>query len=69
MIKIIDFIPFKLFNVSEEKGEYIVTAGFPLINEIIDDIFRYIILKKNFHVFQSLSNNKGSAYSSLFEYK
>ena len=69
MIKIIDFIPFKLFYVSEEKGVYIVTAAFPLINEIIDDIFKYIILKKNFHVFQSLSNNKGSAYSSLFEYK
>ena len=69
MIKIIDFIPFKLFYVSEEKGVYIVTAAFPLIKEIIDDIFKYIILEKNFHVFQSLSNNKGSAYSSLFEYK
>ena len=69
MVEIIDFIPFKLFYVSEEKEKYIVTAAFPLINEVIDDIFKYIILKKNFHAFKLLSNNKGSAYSSLFEYK
>ena len=69
MVEIIDFIPFKLFYVSEEKGKYIVTAAFPLINEVIDDIFKYIIIKKNFHAFKLLSKNKGSAYSSLFEYK
>lgn len=69
MVKLIDFIPFKLFNVSEEKGEYTITPTFPLLNEIIDDIFRYIVLKKNFHSFEYLSKSKGSAYSSLFEYK
>ena len=69
MMEIIDFIPFKLFSISKKKGIYIITPGFPLINEIIDDIFKYIVLKKNFHAFQSLSKNKGSAYSTLFEYK
>lgn len=69
IMEIIDFIPFKLFDISEKRGNYIIKPAFPLINEIIDEIFKYIILSKNFNIFKSLLNSRGSAYSTLFEYK
>ena len=69
MTKIIDFIPFKYFDINESYGHYTVLTSFPLINEILDDIFRYIIVNRSFNAFKQLSNNKGSAFSSLFEYK
>ena len=69
LMKIIDFIPFRFFNINEKYGKYTVITGFPLIDEILDDIFRYIVVNKNFYIFKKLANNKGSAFSSLFEYK
>ena len=68
-MEIIDFIPFKLFDISEKRGNYIIKPAFPLINEIIDEIFKYVILSKNFNIFQSLLNNRGDAYWTLFKYK
>ena len=62
-------VPFRYFNVRYTGNGYIVEPSFPLINEILDDIFRYIILNKDFEAFKSLANNQGNAYSSLFEYK
>ena len=69
IMKVIKNIPFKLFNVTEIDGVYKVKPGFPLISEILDDIYRYIVVTKSFNAFKYLANNKGSAFSSLFEYK
>lgn len=69
IMKVIQNIPFKLFNVTENNKIYNVEPGFPLIKEILDDIYRYIVVNKNFYSFKYLSDNKGSAFSSLFEYK
>ena len=69
IMRIIQNIPFKLFNVTENNKLYNVEPGFPLIAEILDDIYRYIVVKKNFNAFKYLSDNKGSAFSSIFEYK
>ena len=66
---IIENIPFKYFNIINNIDKYVIKTSFPLINDLLNDIFRYIILNKNFDAFKQLSNNKGSAYSSLFEYK
>ena len=39
------------------------------MNEILNDIYKYIIINKNYKVFKKLEKEKGSAYSTLFEYK
>lgn len=68
--EVIRNIPFKYFNVKEYKeNNYIVEPGFPLIKEIMKDIYKYLIIKKNFNVIKNLSNKKGSAFSTLFELK
>lgn len=69
IMKIVDYIPFRIFNITQKNGRYTVISSFPLINEILDDIYRYIILKRDFNAFKLLNNNRGSAFSTLFEYK
>ena len=67
--KIIENIPFKYFNIKKIRDNYYVEAAFSLINEIVKDIYKYIIMKKSFYVFKTLEHEKGSAYSTLFEYR
>ena len=72
--KIIEFIPFRFFDIIEEivKKEqiYNVKTSFPLIDEILHDIYTYLIVKKDFAAFQKMEDEKGSsAYSTLFEYR
>ena len=69
MMNKINNIPFTFFDVKFFKYNYIVDTSFPLINEILDDIFRYIVVNKDFEAFKSFANNQGNAFSSLFEYK
>ena len=69
MMNKINNIPFTFFNVKLFKYNYIVVTSFPLINEILDDIFRFIVVNKDFEAFKSFANNQGNAFSSLFEYK
>ena len=69
MMNKINNIPFTFFDVKFFKYNYIVDTSFPLINEILDDIFRYIVVNKDFEAFKSFTNNQGNAFSSLFEYK
>jgi len=68
--EVIRNIPFKIFNVKEYKENYyIVEPRFPLIKEIMEDVYKYLIIKKNFNVIKNLVNKKGSAFSTLFELK
>ena len=67
---VIKNIPFKYFNVKEYKAnKYIVEPGFPLIREIMEDFYKYLIVKRCFGPIKSLSNKKGSAFSTIFELK
>ena len=68
--EVIRNIPFKYFNVKKYKeNNYIVEPEFPLIKEIMKDVYKYLIIKKNFNVIKNLANKKGSAFSTLFELK
>ena len=68
--EIIKNIPFKYFNVKEYKqNNYIVEPGFPLIREIMEDFYKYLIVKRYFGPIKSLANKKGSAFSTIFELK
>ena len=67
--KIIDNIPLEFFDIPVYNSKYNVKTSFPLIDEILDGIFRYIVVNKDFDSFKYLSNNVGSAYSSLLKYK
>ena len=68
--EVIRNIPFKYFNVKEYKqNKYIVEPGFPLIREIMEDFYKYLIVKRNFGPIKSLANKKGSAFATIFELK
>ena len=67
--KIIDNIPLEFFDIPVYNSKYNVKTSFPLIDEILDGIFRYIVVNKDFDSFKYLSNNEGSAYSPLLKYK
>ena len=68
--EVIRNIPFKYFNVKEYKqNKYIVEPGFPLIREIMEDFYKYLIVKRNFGPIKRLANKKGSAFATIFELK
>ena len=69
IIKIISNVPFKYFNVIKKNNHYIIEPGFPLIKEIMKDIYKYIVIKKSFNAIKNLTNKSGSAFSTLFEYR
>ena len=69
LINIINNIPFRFFDILLNNNKYYITTSFPLIDDLIKDIYFYIILNKNYLSFQKILNNKGSALGTLFEYK
>jgi len=70
IIEVIRNIPFKYFNVEEFKAnKYIVEPRFPLIREIMEDFYKYLIVKRYFGLIKSLANKNGSAFSTIFELK
>ncbi len=67
---IIDNIPFRFFNIYDfDEDEYYIIPNFPLIDEIIKDIYNFLIINRNYFVQKNLFNNKGNALGTLFEYK
>ena len=71
IIKIIDNIPFKYFDVvkSEQKDKYIITFAFPLVSEIFNEIYTHII-NKNPHLYTNITSNSnldGGAKGKFFE--
>ena len=69
IIQIISNVPFKYFNIKRKNMQYIIEPGFPLMTEIMEDIYKYIVIKKSFNAIKNISNKRGSAFSSLFEYR
>ena len=67
---IIDNVPFRFFNVYDfDEDEYYIIPNFPLIDEIMKDIYNFLIINRNYFLQKNLFNNKGNALGTLFEYK
>ena len=69
LINIINNIPFRFFDILMNNNKYYITTNFPLIDDLLKDIYFYIIHNKNYLYFQKILNNKGSALGTLFKYK
>ena len=68
--KIIENVPFRFFDIIENNNsEYIITTCYPLIDEILKDIYKFIVLNRDYDKYKSMLNNKGNALGTLFEYK
>ena len=67
--KIIENISFRFFDINNKNSEYIITTTFPLIDEILKDIYKYIILNRDYDKYKNMLDNKESALGTLFKYK
>ena len=65
--KIIDNIPFRFFNIENKNNNYIITFSYPLIEQILIDIYKELILKNSFSVLKHITKDSG-AFGCIFEY-
>ena len=70
IINIADSIPFRFYNVEKvNENSYIINFAFPLIKEIMSDIYAHITLNNNYSSLKNILNNKGSGLGTIFELK
>ena len=70
IICIADYIPFRFYDVEKiNENSYIINFGFPLIKEIMSDIYAHITLNNNYNALKNILNNKGSGLGTIFELK
>ena len=68
-IKIIDNVPFRFFDFIEDNEKYEIKYTFPLIEEVMKNIYKFIALKYTYNTIQNVLNDKGSGLGTLFEMK
>ena len=64
---IIDKIPFRLFNIEEINENFIIKYSCPVVEQILNDIYRELIMKNNFRHLKDITKGSG-AYGCIFEY-
>ena len=70
ILTIIENIPFRYFNIiKNNKDEYKIDFGFPLIKEIMSYLYKFIMLKYNYNILKNNVKNKGSGLATIFEMK
>ena len=70
ILKIIDNIPFRYFNIIKINGIYYkINFGFPSVKEIMNHLYTFIISKYEYSTLKSILNNNGSGISTIFEMK
>lgn len=70
IISIKDYIPFRFYDIEGiNNNKYIIKFGFPLIKEILLDIYSHITLNNNYNALKTILNNKGSNLGTIFELK
>ena len=70
ILKVIDNIPFKYFNIIKiNKDQYKINYGFPIIKDIMIYLYKFIMLKYNYKVFKSILKNGGSGLDTIFKIK
>ena len=67
IIKIIDNIPFRFFDIEKKESNYIVKYSFPIIEQILIDIYKDLILKNSFSALENITKGSG-AFGCIFKY-
>ena len=69
LIEIIDYVPFRFFDIEVHQEKYKIKFSFPLIEEIMKEIYKIIALKYSFDYLKSILDDKYSSLDTLFEMK
>ena len=67
LMKIIDNVPFRYFNIKQENEIYIIQYSCPIIEQIFIDIYKTFLLKNSFKTIKDITGGSG-AFGCIFEY-
>ena len=67
--EILDNIPFRYFNILKKNELYTTEFGFPLVKDIMKDLYKFIIFEYEYSKIKNILNNKGSGLATIFEMK
>ena len=65
--RIIIYIPFRFFNIIKKGMKYIITYAYPLIEEILIEIYKDLILNNSFKIIKEITKGSG-AFGCIFEF-
>ena len=65
--KIINDVPLRFFNIERRKEVYIITFAYPIIEEILIEIYKDLIFKNSYFSIKKLIEGSG-ALGCIFEY-
>ena len=69
ILEIINNIPFRYFDILKKNEFYTIEFGFPLVKDIMKDLYKYIIFEYEYSKLKNILNNKGSGLATIFEMK
>jgi len=70
ILEVISNIPFRYFDIIKKgNGFYKINLGFSLVGEVMNLLYRFIVLKCNYETIKKALKNKGSGLGTIFEMK